>query len=177
MPLPLIGAAVAGAARIGSIAGRGAALAPGGGSSGPAGGVEPGIRTEGLAEFRRDLRKLDKLIDRGMRDEIKDAADDVASEGRRDAPRSNRALGPGERHYADTIRPYVSGARVSIGSTHPGAGVIHFGGTIRPQGVPITFKPRPTVSEAVDEHADGLVEAIGDAVERAAYRAGWHPGR
>jgi hypothetical protein len=62
---------------------------------------------------------------------------------------------------------------VSVGSRLPQAGVLHFGGTIRPRGVPITFPARPVISEALDSKTDRLVNEIGDALEQAAHRAGW----
>jgi hypothetical protein len=40
--------------------------------------------------------------------------------------------------------------------------------------VPITFKPTEFITRAAEDHADELVDDIGDGVERAARRAGWH---
>ena len=67
----------------------------------------------------------------------------------------------------------MSGARASIGSTLAYAGVVHWGGVIRPRGVPITFPRTEFISRAVDDHTDQLVEDIADGVDRAARRAGW----
>jgi phage gpG-like protein len=128
------------------------------------------VRTEGLAELRRDLKRLDPLIDKELRDAIKDAADKVAVTAGALAPRDSGAL-------QQSIRPFVSGANASVGSTLPYAGVLEFGGTISPRGVPITIKGTGFVGRAVEDHADELVEDIGDGIERAASRAGWHPGR
>jgi hypothetical protein len=127
----------------------------------------PQVKTEGLAELRRDLKRLDPLIDRELRDAIRDAADKVAVTAGALAPRDSGAL-------AHSIRPYVAGAKASVGSTLPYAGVLEFGGTIRPRGVPITFQPAGMVGRAVEDHADQIVEDIGDGIERAARRAGWH---
>ena len=127
---------------------------------------DPVVRTKGLAELRRDLKRLDPLIDRELRDAIKEAADKVAVTAGALAPRDSGAL-------AHSIRPYVSGARASIGSTLPYAGVVHWGGTIRPRGVPITFPRTEFISRAVDDHTDQIVEDIADGVDRAARSAGW----
>jgi phage gpG-like protein len=76
--------------------------------------------------------------------------------------------------YAASIRPYVTARGASVGSRLPQAGVVHFGGTIRPRGVPITFPARPVISELVDRNTDRIVNELGDAVETAARRTGWH---
>jgi phage gpG-like protein len=128
--------------------------------------MEAQIRTENLAQLRRDLKRLDPLIDRELRDSIKEAADKVAVTAGALAPRRSGAL-------AHSIRPFVSGAKASVGSTLPYAGVVEFGGSIRPRGVPITFKPAGMVGRAVEDHADQIVEDIADGVDRAARRAGW----
>lgn len=125
------------------------------------------IETEGLAALRRDLKRLDPLIDRELRDAIRDAAGKVAITAGALAPRRSGEL-------AHSIRPFVSGAKASIGSTVPYAGVVHWGGTIRPRGEPITFKRTEFITRAVDDHADQIVQDMGDGVERAARRAGWH---
>jgi phage gpG-like protein len=124
------------------------------------------VRTQGLAELRRDMRRLEPLVDRELRESIKEAAGKVAVTAGALAPRDSGAL-------AHSIRPFVSGARASIGSTLPYAGVVHWGGEIRPRGVPIRFERTEFISRAVDDHADELVEDIADGVDRAARRAGW----
>jgi phage gpG-like protein len=125
------------------------------------------VEIEGLREFRRDLRRLDSGIDRELRGSIREAAGKVAVTAAGLAPRRTGAL-------ARSIRPYVSGARASVGSRLPYAGVVHFGGMIRPRGVPISFKPTEFISRAVESHANALVDDLGDAIEHAARRAGWH---
>jgi phage gpG-like protein len=67
----------------------------------------------------------------------------------------------------------VTARGASVGSRLPQAGVLHFGGTIRPRGVPIAFPARPVISEAVDRNTDRIVNELGDAVEQAARRTGW----
>jgi phage gpG-like protein len=128
--------------------------------------ADPVVRTQGLAELRRDLRKLEPQVDKELRESIKEAADKVAVTAGALAPRRSGAL-------AHSIRPFVSGAKASIGSTLPYAGVVHWGGTIRPRGVPITFERTEFISRAVDDHSGALVEDIADGIDRAARRAGW----
>ena len=128
--------------------------------------ADPVVRTRGLAELRRDLRRLEPAVDKELRDSIREAADKVAVTAGALAPRRSGAL-------AHSIRPYVSGARASIGSTLPYAGLVHWGGVIRPRGVPIRFPRTEFISRAVDDHTEQIVEDIADGVDRAARRAGW----
>lgn len=129
--------------------------------------ADPAIRVEGLRELRRDLRKLQPAVAKELQKDLRDAAGKVAQEARARAPRVTG-------RYARSIRPYVTAKGVSVGSNLPQAGVLHFGGTIRPRGVPITFKPRPVVSDAVDKATDRIIDDLGDAIEAAARKAGWH---
>ena len=126
------------------------------------------VRVEGLREFRRALKRVSPAVDKELRDEIKEAAEDIAVRARM-SPVTPRATGA----YARSIRPYVTGAKVSIGSRLPQAGVLHWGGTIRPRGVPIVFPERPTVYDAARQQMTRTVDRFGDAVERAAVKAGW----
>lgn len=128
--------------------------------------ADAAVHTQGLRELRRDLKRLDPLIDRELRDAIRDAADKVAVTAGALAPRDSGAL-------AHSIRPFVSGPKASIGSALPYAGVVHWGGTISPRGVPITFPRTEFISRAVDDHTDALVEEVADGIDRAARKAGW----
>lgn len=125
------------------------------------------VRVDGLREFRRDLKRVDNEADKELRKSIRTAALKVAAEAAASAPRRSGAL-------AKSIRPYVSGARASIGSTLPYAGVVHWGGTIQPRGVDIRFPRTEFITKAVERHTDQIVDDIGDGIERAALRAGWH---
>ena len=110
---------------------------------------------------------FDKEADKELRKSIRTAALKVAAEAAASAPRRSGAL-------AKSIRPYVSGAKASIGSTLPYAGVVHWGGTIHPRGVDIKFPRTEFITKAVARHTDQIVDDIGDGIERAALRAGWH---
>ena len=125
------------------------------------------VRVEGLREFRRDLKKLEPEVAKELRKDIKAAAGKVAAVASAAAPRRTGA-------YARSIKPYVTARGASVGSRLPQAGVLHWGGTIRPRGVDITFPARPVVSEALDRQTDRIVDELGDAVEAAAKKAGWH---
>ena len=125
------------------------------------------VKVEGLKELRRDLRRLDKQVDRELTVAIKHAADKVTITAGALAPRRSGDL-------AHSLRPSVRGATASIRSTLPYAGVVHWGGTIRPRGTPILFKRSGFITRAIRDHTNELVDDIGDAIENAARATGWH---
>lgn len=128
---------------------------------------EPGIETRGLREFRRDLKRINPLIEKELRQAIRTAALRVRSRVVTTAPRLTGEL-------AGSFRVSVTTRGASIYSRLPQAPVLEFGGTIEPRGVPITFPRTEFVGRAVDTEADRLVEDISDGINHAAHRAGWH---
>ena len=128
--------------------------------------MDAGIHTEGLREFRRDLRKFAPEVDRVLRADINIAAGRVLIEARGDAPMRTGAL-------ARSLKKSVTVRGASIYSTLPYAGVVHWGGTITPRGVPIVFERTEYITKAVERHADTIEEDIANGVQRAALRAGW----
>lgn len=124
------------------------------------------VHVEGLREFRRDLKRLQPEVAKELRKDIKTAAQKVAADAASHAPRRTGA-------YARSIKPYVTAKGASVGSRLPYAGVVHWGGTIRPRGVPIKFEPHPVISDALDRRTNEIVDDLGDAVDRAARKAGW----
>jgi hypothetical protein len=129
-------------------------------------GRDVSVRVEGLREFRKALKRVSPELDKELRGELKTVAVAITAEARARSPKRTGA-------YAASIRPYMSGAKVSVGSRLPQAGVLHWGGTIRPRGVPIVFPRRPVVADAAERQADKTLDRMGDAVERAARKAGW----
>lgn len=126
---------------------------------------KPAAEVRGLREFRRDLRKLDTEADKELREGIRDAARTTLD--RADVPVRSGAL-------KRSLKISVTARQVSIYSLLPYAPVVHWGGEIEPRGVPIRFPRTEFITKAVEAGADRLVEDIGDSVERAAKRAGWH---
>lgn len=124
------------------------------------------VSVPGLAAFRRDLRKLDAEADKELRTGLKDGGGKVLAEARAAAPRRSGAL-------AKSLKLSVTARRVSIYSNLPYAPVVHWGGTIKPRGVPITFARTEFISGAAERGADQLVADIAAGVERAAIRSGW----
>jgi hypothetical protein len=130
-------------------------------------GIEPQVDVQGIREFRRDLKRLQPDIDRELRGDIREAGGKVLPVARAFAPTLTGEL-------ARSIRLSVTQRGVSIYSTLPQAPVLHWGGEISPRGVPITFPRTEFISEAVERQADELLDDIGDGVERAARKTGWH---
>lgn len=129
--------------------------------------AEP-IRVEGLREFQRTLRRLEPEVEKELRRELKTAADKVATTAQQHA-RSFQRTG----RYARSIKSKVTAKGASVGSRLPQAAVLHWGGTIRPRGVPITFPRRAVISEALDTQTNEILADVGEAIDRAARRAGW----
>jgi hypothetical protein len=65
--------------------------------------LEGVVAVEGLAEFRRDLRRMDPALAKGLRESIKDAARIVAEEAESRAPVGRTGL------LKSKIRPRVKG--------------------------------------------------------------------
>jgi phage gpG-like protein len=125
------------------------------------------IRVDGLREFRRDLKRLDNEADKELQRGIRDGAQKVLTAARAAVPRQSGAL-------ARSLKISVTARKASIYSNLPYAPVVHWGGEIKPRGVPIRFPRTEFASKAAEQGADQLVEDIADGVERAARRTGWH---
>lgn len=117
------------------------------------------VRVDGLRELRSTLRKLDPVSARALTREIKAAAGPIVREAQAQAPRRTGRL-------AASIRATSSGNRLAVGSRLPQANVLHWGGTIRPRGVPITFPRTEFITRAAVRHRDEIPDAVGDAIER-----------
>lgn len=135
-----------------------------------------GLHAPGLRDLRHDLKALEPLINKELDRELRQAADKIAVTGGAMAPRRSGDL----QH---SIRPIVSSRGVAVGSRLPYANVIHWGGTTGPGHVPgrpwsgsVFIRPSLFLSKAIEDHADQFAEDVGDAIERAAFKAGWHPG-
>jgi phage gpG-like protein len=124
------------------------------------------VRVEGLAELRRDLRATDRETLREVQGTLRNAAGIAAAQAALLVARRTGAL-------AASYRAYARGNRAGVRSSLPYAGVVEYGGTIRPRGTAIKFRRSLPVSRAVLRETDTIVEAIGDGIEAAARRTGW----
>lgn len=128
---------------------------------------ETAVRIDGLAKLRRDLRDLDKDALKELRLVLKSAADEVAREASATAPRRTGNL-------ARSYQPFTRGNVAGVRSKLPYAGVVEWGGTIRPRGVPIEFQRRQPIGRALERRQDQIIEKVADGIDDIARRNGWH---
>lgn len=105
------------------------------------------VTVRGYSAFRRSLRRLDKDLDTQLRDYVKEIAGEVAEEARKRTPVRSGAL-------QNSIRASVTQKRATIYSTKPYAGVVEWGGTIRPKGAPIKFDAARMMVGAVESKSE-----------------------
>lgn len=122
------------------------------------------VRVVGLDDLRRDLRRVShELEERLDGDAFEEVEKKVAAEAQANAVKRTGG-------YARSIVPLPGRG---VGSLLPQAGVLHFGGVIRPRGVDITFDRRPVISEAMEKLAPEALDRVGELVDEAARDAGW----
>jgi phage gpG-like protein len=124
------------------------------------------VRIEGLREFRRDLRALERDAPKALNVAFKEAAQPMVSRAQQLTPRRTGRL-------ASSIRATTRGDRLFIGSRLPYASLLHWGGVIRPKGAPITFRRTEFITRAVADKQDELIDRLGDAIEDSARRHDW----
>jgi hypothetical protein len=124
------------------------------------------VRIEGLAALRKDLRAMQPDARREVTKALKEGAVLV-----------QRAAGPFTARKTGTLagawRAGASGNTAFVRNRVPYAGVLEFGGTIRPKGAPVVIKAHPAGTRALAAREDQIVDRIGDAIEQVAARHGW----
>jgi hypothetical protein len=127
------------------------------------------IRVQGL----RDLQRAFRHMEGGMHKEIRDRLKSIGTSA---AERARGLLRERSKHstgrMAGTIKTSVRQNGVSIVSSHPGAPVQHWGGSIRPRGTPIHITAKyfaidaaasymPEAEERLGQMIDDLYEGVG----------------
>jgi phage gpG-like protein len=125
------------------------------------------VRVDGLAQLRRDLRKMQPDTLKEVRGVLKHSAEIVAATARARAPRRTGRL-------AASIRATTAGNRAVVRSPLPYAAVHEFGGTIRPRGAPIRIRRSEMVTGALERNRDRIANALLDGLDDVARRHGWH---
>jgi hypothetical protein len=124
------------------------------------------VRIEGLTGLQRDLKHLVPTARRDITAALKEGAVEVA-----------RAAGPLSAHRSGALagswRPGASMMQGFVKSRLPYAGVLEYGGTIRPKGAPVVIKAHPAGTRALAAKEEKIVERVGDAIDRAAVKHGW----
>lgn len=69
-------------------------------------------------------------------------------------------------HIRDTLAVTVQGGTIVVSAAHPGAKVLEYGGTIRPRGTPITFRPQAMVRRAAAQHLPEIERAVDERIAR-----------
>ena len=124
------------------------------------------IRIEGLAELRRDLKRMQPDTLKEVRGALKDAAGEVATAAR---PLAHRHTG----RLAASYRAGTSGNAAVVRSSLRYAALQEFGGRIAPKGTPFRVKANPAVTRALGSNEERIVDQIGDAIDKVAARHGW----
>ena len=134
------------------------------------------IEVHGLREFRRALREAGQQFPKELRQANKEAAELVAPEVRRRAPK-------GPHEGGGRVQPIVASVRaggtqragyVAVGGARsPHAPVYEFGGTLRRHASTVRTQvmARPYVYPSVEAKADEVVDFYGEALDRVARRA------
>lgn len=128
----------------------------------------PGIRVEGLREFRSSLKGADAATTKIINQELRVSAETVAAAARGLAPRKTGRL-------AGSLKPFAAGNRVGVRSSLPYANVQHWGGTTgrgHTSSRPGATRVRGTqfVTRAVEGREDQIIQGLGEALERALVR-------
>ena len=118
-----------------------------------------GIRVEGLNEFVRNLRRVDKELPQGMKAIHMELAEPVAQRAKNKARRKSGKM-------ASTIKPQASAryARVSAGARIKYAGVQHYGWPAH------NISPNPFLTDAITDLQPVIVvryeRLLGDWLEK-----------
>jgi bacteriophage HK97-gp10 putative tail-component len=123
------------------------------------------VKVEGLREFRRDVRRADREVGLELQRALREVAKDVAAEAGSLAPRATGTL-------AGSYRGTARGASAVVRSRLPYARFIEFG--FHPRGGETFVEGTNPIGRAVERQEDRIVDGIGDAVDHAATRLGWH---
>jgi hypothetical protein len=132
--------------------------------------VADALRIEGLREFQRNLKALDRELPKALRMAFNEAADIIVRDAKpRVARRSGRAQGSVKARSTQTM------ARVSAGGARaPYYPWLDFGGAVgRRNSVRRPFLPRGRyIYAAYDRRRGEFVEGMQDALLTVARRAG-----
>lgn len=129
---------------------------------------------QGVGDVRADLESVKLGLARELTAVLRGEGDAIARDAKPLTP-----LGPGPQsardalpHIADTLSGAATATGLAIVSSHPGAGVLEYGGTIAPRGHPITFEAHamahkageaalPDIESEVSQRINALLAAHG----------------
>lgn len=126
------------------------------------------IRIHGLEEFQRDIKRMAPDQRREIPKALRKSAVLVHRTGMPFVARRTGTLGAAWRVGANQR----DGAFVR--NRLPQAGVLEFGGTIRPRGTPFTVRAQPSMTRALEARQEDIVDLVADVLDVVARRNGWH---
>ena len=121
------------------------------------------VRVEGLADLRRDLRRMQPEVLPVVRERLKAGAGIVAVRGATYAPKGTRPIPASRRprkRLAATLAPGTAGNSAFVRS--------------RALYGPKIERSTGFLSRALEDSQEEVVDSIGDAIDALASRHGWH---
>lgn len=132
------------------------------------GEIDATVRIEGLGAFRRDIKRLNPVAERELRDDLAAVAGRVAAAA--DSRVNHRGAQP-----SWSYRGTATGLRASVRSTGRKGFVARFYEFgFHPGGSGTFVAGRHPVGSVLEQREEQIVEQLGDAIERAALKTGWH---
>lgn len=126
------------------------------------------VRVKGLSDLQRAFRRIGAQAGPEIRARLLRITAPAAADAR--AKLTARSKNPTGGRI--TFRPYSRQRSAGIRSTHPGAGVNEWGGTIRPRGTPITIEGKHAMVDAVEARHDQAERELGDLIDDLARGVG-----
>jgi phage gpG-like protein len=124
------------------------------------------IRVDGLKDLQRDLKQLQPAARKDITKALREGAKLIHRTGRPYVAQKSGRLARGWRPGATQMQGFVR-------NREPYAGIQEYGGTIRPKGAAVEIRAKPSMTRALEQRQEALVDSVGDAVEDAARRYGW----
>lgn len=125
----------------------------------------PAVSVQGLAEFRRDLRRAAPVVAKELQADLRKVAQGVALEASLLAPQRTGTM-------AAAYRGAAVGAKGLVRNPVFYSRFIEFG--FHPGGKQTFVPGQNPIGQAIEHQEDRIVEGIGDAIEKAATQVGWH---
>jgi hypothetical protein len=131
--------------------------------------TRPAIDTAGISDLLRDLRKIDKRLGASLVSELR-----LVGNKARDRVRTSTQTPYRTGRTRRSVKTSVRRGGISLYSNLPQAPVWHWGGTIKPRGVPITFPRTEFVAKEVRDASKDTEAELAGVLEATAERYGFH---
>jgi hypothetical protein len=123
------------------------------------------IDTDGIRKLVRDFGKMDKTLRAALVKSLRDVGDKA-----RDNIRSSTSPPYRTGTLRRSTKTSVRGGSIALYSLLPQAPVLHWGGTIKPRGVPIRFKRTEYIRKEVLRESDHIEGELAGVLEATATR-------